>query len=165
MRASFASLAAVLVVSVGCAPAPDPAPTSAPTVDLSAEERAIRELGAEWLKALQAGDHAAEGRFFASDGTAYREGQLYTGSQAIADYNVKNGAANPKMQISWTTEDVTVAESGDLAYETGEVQMSGLGADGTGKDRLRFLTVWKKVDGTWKVAHDMSMSTMPPSPQ
>ena len=159
MRNTLAFIAAALVLTVGCAPAP------AATVDVAAEERAIRDLGAQWLKALQAGDHAAEGRFFASDGIAYRENRLFTGPQAIADYNVKNAAANPQMKVSWTTDNVTVAESGDLAFETGEVQISGLGADGTGMERTRYLTAWKKLDGTWKVAHDISMSTMPPSPQ
>lgn len=162
MRETLASLAVVLLFTVGCAPS---APAPDATVDLAAEERAIREQGAEWLKAIESGDYATEGRFFTSDGIAYRDGAIYTGPQAIADYNVKNAAANPKMQVTWTTDDVVVAESGDLAYETGQVQTSGLGADGTNTQTSRFLTVWKKVDGTWKAAHDMSMSMTPRSPQ
>lgn len=154
--------ALALVCAVGCAPS---APAPDATVDLAAEERAIREQGAEWLKAIEGGDFAGEGRFFAADGVAYRSGTAYTGPQAIADYNAKNAAANPKMQVTWTTDDVVVAASGDLAYETGQVRTSGLGADGTGTETSRFLTVWKKVDGTWKAVHDMSMSMTPGSPQ
>jgi ketosteroid isomerase-like protein len=49
----------------------------------------------------------------------------------------------------------------DVAVETGSYHLTGLGPKGDIEDRGRFLTVWKKVDGEWKVAYDMGATTMP----
>ena len=35
---------------------------------------------------------------------------------------------------------------------------------GNGEDKGRFVTVWKKVNGEWKVAHDIGSTTMPEPP-
>jgi len=52
-----------------------------------------------------------------------------------------------------------------MAIQTGEYHFSGLGPKGDVEDKGRFLTVWKKVGGNWKVAHDIGSTTMPAPPQ
>lgn len=153
----------VLLLAVGCAqPAPPPAVTPAPKPDLAAEEKAIRELDAQWLKAAMARDGAGEAAFFASDGVAYREHvQPLNGPAAFQAYLTKFYADNPKANVTWTTDRVHVAESGELAVQIGESTTTGLGANGAGEDRTRFVTVWKKVGGAWKVAYDIGATTMP----
>lgn len=161
----------VVVVTLGfttlvaaCAPsAPPPAPVEvAPKVDVAAEVMAIRDLDAQWLKAAQARDSAAEARVIANDGVAYREHvPPLIGPAAFQAYNQKMAAANPKSAINWSTEAIQIAAAGDIAIQTGEYHMTGLGPAGSQEDRGRFVTVWKKVNNEWKVAHDISSTTMP----
>jgi len=148
-------LAALVFWAAACS---QPAPLK---LDLAAEEKAIRDMNARWLKAVQAHDAVGESAVFASDGVEYR---LYleplVGPAAIEAYDTRFFANNPKFAVSWSTDEVHIADSGDLAIQTGEFQASGLGATGD-QERGRSLTVWKKVESQWRVAHAMVSSTMP----
>ena len=59
---------------------------------------------------------------------------------------------------------IRVAAAGDLAFQTGEYRTTGIGPKGDGEDKGNFVTVWKKVNGEWKVAHDISANSMPEAP-
>jgi uncharacterized protein (TIGR02246 family) len=165
MTKSLALTLALCCFAIACAQ-PAPAPTTAPPPkpDLVAEESAIRELDARWLKAAQARDAAAESALFASDGIAIRTAGVFAGPSAYRAHGEKNYADNPKSQVTWTTDAIHIAESADLAVQYGQSETIGLGAKGDGKDRTRFVTVWKKVNGGWQVAYDIGtpMSTAPP---
>ena len=65
---------------------------------------------------------------------------------------------------TWTTDSVRIADSGDLAIQTGEYHVTGIGAKGEREDKGRFVTVWKKTAGEWKVAYDIGSTTMPEAP-
>jgi Tol biopolymer transport system component len=65
---------------------------------------------------------------------------------------------NPKANTTWSTDAIRIAESGDLAIQTGEYRVTGLGPRGDGEDKGRFVTVWKKVDGEWKLGACSSYS-------
>ena len=141
-----------------------PAPGSRP--DFAAEEKAIREADARWLKAAQARDAAGEAAIFASDGVAYREHvDPLIGPAAFQTWGAKVYGENPRQTTAWTTESIHIADSGDLAIETGEYHTTGIVANGEREDKGRFVTVWKKVGGEWKVAHDIGSTTMPEAPQ
>ena len=154
MRLTVYSSLVVGMLAVGCAPAPTERTAAAPS--RAADEQALRDLDARWLKAAQARDASAEAALFATDGVWYRNAGPLRGPAAIEQYLHKDYADNPHSRVNWTTDTLEVAESGDMAYQTGDVHISGLGASGDGQERLRYLTVWKKVNGEWKVAHDMS---------
>jgi uncharacterized protein (TIGR02246 family) len=159
MRFLIALTALFICLVAACS---QPAPVSNPKPDLAAEEKAIRDMDARWLQAAQAKDTAADAAMFASDGVAYREHvEPLVGPAAFQAYTVKFLADNPKETLAWTTDSIRVAESGDLAIQTGEFQLTGLGPKGAGQDKGRFVTVWKKVNGEWKVAHDIGSTTMP----
>lgn len=68
---------------------------------------------------------------------------------------------NPKQDVTWSTDRVDVSTSGDLAVEYGKYDVKGLGAKGTESDQGRYVTVYKKVNGDWKVAADIGTSTKP----
>ncbi len=156
-------LVIVLASLVAACSQPPPAPVSKP--DLAMEEKAIRDVDAQWLKAVQEHNASAEAALFASDGVRYRyHDELLVGPAAIQAASVKYYAENPKMGVTWTTESIQVAQSGELAIQTGEYQFIGLGPKGEGEDRGRFLTVWKKVGSEWKVAHDITSTTVPETP-
>jgi uncharacterized protein (TIGR02246 family) len=149
----------LIVLATACAAPPPPAP---PAPDLAAAEAAIRAADARWLKAAQSRDAAGEAALFAADGIAYRaHNEPMVGPAAFQAYSEKNNAENPKATVNWTTDRIVVAASGDLAVQTGSAHVTGLGAKGAGEDRSRFVTVWKLVNGEWKVAHDIGSTTMP----
>jgi len=155
---------ALFTVAVGCllAGCAQPAPPSVPKPDLAAEEKAIREMDAQWLKAAQSRNPSAEAAVFAEDGVAYREhNNPIVGPSAYQAFQTKFYADNPMVNTTWSTDAVRVAESGDLAIQTGETHMTGLGPNGDREDRVRFVTVWKKVNGQWKAAHDIGSTIMP----
>lgn len=107
----------------------------APQPDLAAEERAIRDSDARWLKADQSRDAAGVAAMFASDGVAYREHvEPLIGPAAFQAYGTNFWADNPKVGVTWTTDMIDVAPSGDLAIQTGAYQITGLGANGDRAD-------------------------------
>ena len=154
-RFNVTSLAAVALLLVACGP-------KAPKVDIAAEEKAIRDVSTHWLDLAKAKDAAGEAGLFAADGIAYvLHEEPAVGPAAYQAYASKEYADNPKEVPTWATTSVTVAASGELAVETGTYEMTGMGPKGDKEDKGNFLTVYKKVNGAWKVAEDMSLSTMP----
>src|SRR5262245_31063472 len=159
MRSLTVLTFAIGVMVSGCT---QPAPSAAPRADLAGEEKAIREMDARWLKAAQTRDPSGEAAVFASDGVAYRvHNEPLVGPAAYQAFQTKFYAENPKASANWSTDMIRVAESGDLAIQTGEFHNTALGTTGDGEDRGRFVTVWKKTNGEWKVAHDIGSTTMP----
>jgi len=148
-RTLIAALAAGIVLA-GCAARKD----EAPTVDLAAEEQAIRARSAEWLAAAQAKDVAATMPVFAVDAVTLFDGEIRRGAADIQAGMEKELAEAPDAQVTWTTTGVTLAASGDLAWETGDVAVD---PDGAGEKPARsgsYSTVWKKIDGQWLVIAD-----------
>lgn len=159
MRWIIATLSACVLLFSGCA---QPATTVAANKDLAADESAIRAADARWLKAAKERDAAGEGAVFAADGVAYREHlNPLVGPKAVEAFADKFRTDNSKSTTTWSTDVITIAASGDLATQTGEYHMTGLGPAGDREDKGRFLTVWKKVNGEWRVAHDIGSTTMP----
>jgi ketosteroid isomerase-like protein len=152
----------VLSVLSACAPTAAPAPAAPPAPDLAAEERDIREVDARWIKAAQAHDIAGEAAVLAADAVFFREHvEPIVGPAAFQTYFGDQLKKNPKVMPSWTTDNILVAASGDLAVQVGSYSVTGLGAKGDGEDKGKFVTVWKKVGGEWKVLHDIGNTTMP----
>ncbi len=136
-----------------------------PEVDLAAEEAAIREANARWMAAFQAHDAAGEAAAFTADGVEYRMfAEPVIGPSAIEAHDTEFFAANPTLHVSWATEEVHVATSGDMAIQTGTFHATGVGPNADQEDRGRMLTVWKKEEGEWKVWHAMVNPTSPPPP-
>ena len=139
----------------GCSPAPRPP-------DLAADESRIRELAAKWQKALLARDAATQAAMFADDGVSYHGGQEpLVGPAAILKWESRSVADHPKAKITAVTDRIQIAAAGDMAIQTGEGTITALGARGEDQTvrRQRFVTVWRKVNGEWKVAHDIAVDT------
>ena len=150
------SLAFVGWLAAACAPASPPPP------DLAAEADAIRAISSQWLALEKANDYAGIAALFTEDGTLYREDkEPVVGAAAIQALMTADRAENPQSVADWATDRVEVAASADLAVEYGTWSTTGGGADGTGTDMGRYTTVYRKVNGVWKVAADLSYSTKP----
>lgn len=143
--------AACGVIAVGCAkPAPE-----APAVDLAAEAQAVRDRSAAWMQLSQARDAAgiADG-IFTADAVTIGDGNIRKGVAEIRAAFEAEAAAAPDSTISWTTNSVQVAASGDLAYELGSFSFDRDGAGETAAEEGEYVTVWTKADDTWRAAVD-----------
>jgi uncharacterized protein (TIGR02246 family) len=134
-------------------------------VDLKAEEQAIRSISMKWLELVKNHDAAGIATLFANDGIEYNENEEPSiGPVAIQKSFTQTQQQNPKEVVNWTTDRVEIAASGDLAIEYGSWTDTGQGLNGTGTDHGKYITVYRKVNGIWKVVADIENSTKPKEP-
>src|SRR3954447_12358124 len=116
---SLAPIALVLLLA-GCAHQPQQTSDAAkPTVDLAKAEADIRATDAQWLATAKSRDAAKAASFWSDDATLIFPGAPpITGKAAILDYVTKS-FADPDFSITFSTDKIVVAPSGDFAYETG----------------------------------------------
>ena len=157
-RTLFAMTLAAALLGTGCAKKEEPKEepkAEAPAVDLAAEEQAIRNRSGEWMNYANSKDAASIANgIFAPDATLISDDKAYKGTaeiQAAFEAQIKE---TPDALISWTTDKVRVASSGDLAVETGSFSVD---PDGEGKKPAiqgSFATAWAKIDGQWRALSD-----------
>ena len=161
MRRLILMLAAIASASlaIGCA---QKAPV-APAVDLAAEAQAVRDRSAAWMKLAQAKDAAGIANGVRStDSVTLEDGKVLKGVAALQADLEAGYAADPNGTIDWTTNDVKVAASGDLAYELGTFTFDPDGAGPQPAANGEYVTVWTKADGSWRVAADAGTRIKPP---
>jgi ketosteroid isomerase-like protein len=129
-------------------------PAEEPGVDLVAEAQAVRDASAAWLMAAQARDGATMDGLFAANITTIFDGTIHEGIAAVQASREEEWASEPDATVNWTTTDVGVAASGDLAYERGHWTSDPDGAGEAPEEHGEYLTVWKKIDGQWKALYD-----------
>lgn len=126
------------------------------------DEQAVRDVSKKWLELAKKHDAAGCAALFADNGVSYSMNQEpFVGSAAIKKHLDEDLAQNPKMSIDWSTEKVDVSASGDMAVEYGKFNVTDLGPNGTESDTGKYVTVYKKVNGAWKVVADIGSSTKP----
>jgi uncharacterized protein (TIGR02246 family) len=147
----------MLLAACAQQPPPEPPDTRA------ADEAAIRALAKQWSDSAATKDPAKFAAFYAEDAAFLFENMpLVTGKAAIAE------ALGPMMQdtnfaLTFGSTKVEVARSGDIAYETGTYELT-LTDQKTKKPfstKGKYIVVWKKVGGTWKVAVDSPTADPP----
>lgn len=129
-------------------------PVDEPAVDVAAEAQAIRDASSAWLTAAQARDAAMIDGLFAASITTIFDGEINEGLAAVQANREEEWASQPDATLTWTTSEVGVAASGDLAYERGSWTSDPDGAGEGPEEYGEYLTVWKKIDGQWTVLHD-----------
>lgn len=126
------------------------------------EEEVIRSLSASWLSYAQSRDAASIAELYGPDGVVLEAGRdPVVGPRAIEAEIEADWAVNPDFTVDWAPARISVARSGDVAWERGRWTFD---ADGPGPARTRqgeYVTIYEKVDGSWKVAVDIGLSTDP----
>lgn len=137
-----AALFALLLAGSGCAAA-------AAKVDASKEEAEIRQLVSDWNGYLKARNDSAIAALYTADAVLLPPGlPRVSGSDKIRTFWAQLWPT--KADLSLTTTSVRVASSGDLAVEEGNWEF----AAGDEKDHGKYLVVWSKAGGSWKVVQD-----------
>lgn len=132
------------------------------TVDLAAEEQAIREVDRQLLIAAQARDAAAFAALFAPDGQLLFPNQpAAVGRDAIRE-SIEATLSAPGFSVTWEASKYIISESGDLAASIGTYDLVLTPPQGQVEDHGKYMTLWRKVDGEWLAAADMINTNMPP---
>lgn len=148
-------LSAGLVVALAACAAPA---DQAPAVDLAAEAAAVEAVSMQWMEAAQARDLDAATALFADDAVFFDQEEGSTvGLAAIRADMEESWAANPDFALSWSTNSVNVASAGDMAWERGSWTYDPDGMGEAASMTGEYVTIYKKVDGVWKVASDIGV--------
>jgi uncharacterized protein (TIGR02246 family) len=128
----------------------------------AADEKAIRDLDAQWSKAAAARDVDGTVSYYSDDAS------LLAPNAPIASDRQSIRASwasllGPDTNLSWQATKVEVARSSDLAYLVGTYQLTTKDAQGKPvSDNGKFVEVWKKqADNKWKVVADIFNSDLP----
>jgi uncharacterized protein (TIGR02246 family) len=158
-KLSFCGCFALLLFAVGC--------QQAPPDTQAADQRAIKDLEAQWSKAGAAKNLDDTVSYYADDASMLApNAPIATGKQAIRAVWAQF-MGDPGFTVSWESSMVEASRSGDFAYDIGTYQLTI--NDPQGKpvaDRGKYMVVWKKqADGKWKAVGDMFSSDLPlPAP-
>lgn len=118
----------------------------------ASDEMAIRDLERQWVERLHDHDvgwivdlHLPDAR------------QFPPGEPPVVGVNAIRAAWQSMVDtaglaLTWEPTEVTVAGSGDLAYDIGTGTLTT--PDGA-RHPVKYVVVWKKREGRWKVALDM----------
>jgi uncharacterized protein (TIGR02246 family) len=132
--------------------------------DKTADETALRTIYQKMPSQIMAGDTAAFGALFMDDGIEMMPGM--PASQGRAAVNKEFAAvfaSMKKLNMSIGDVVITVADAGDLAVVKAPYQMSYTDAKGKkASDHGTTLTVFKKVNGQWKILYDTNASEVAP---
>ena len=120
--------------------------------------KAIEAQNRRFVAAVGKGDVSALGALYSDDAQALPpNGDIVKGRAAIQDM-WKGVLASGVGGASLETADVE--SGGDLAYETGRFQMKG--KDGKVLDRGKYVVVWKRIAGDWRIHRDIWNTSIPP---
>ena len=127
----------------------------------STDEAAIHALIEDWSAAAQAKDAARFTSIYADDAVVMLEGA--PDLRGLTDIRAGIGGMmqDPNFALSFEADEVVVARSGDLAYETGTFSMTLSGPDLNPMSQAgNYVVVWRKQpDGAWKVIVDAPISS------
>jgi uncharacterized protein (TIGR02246 family) len=133
-----------------------------PAVTLSqqSEEAAIRAIGQDWQRAIAARDVDRIVSFFAPDVVLMNPNSPVATGTAAARTAWTGLLGMPGVSLNWTPTRIEVT-SPTTATEIGTYNMSFGGPTGQVNDRGSYVTLWRKIDGQWRVASDATVSSVP----
>ncbi len=134
---------------------------SAAAAGSTVQEQLIRELEAKWVAAVAAKDIAAIARIYTADGMFLApNAPLVEGREAIAE--AWAGLLGlPGISLTFEPTRIEVSESADLASDVGTYALAFDSDGGRIEDQGKYVVVWKKVSGAWKVLADIFNSNLP----
>lgn len=163
VRTSWLALVTASCVLAGCNPAPPPPPPDMHDADV----RAIQSLEKEWVQAFTTRDAEKIAAVFAVDSSVFITDSPVINGKAAIQAAIKSMVADKNFSLTFASDKVDVAKSGDLGYSQGSY-ISTMTAPKTKKVltvKGKYVTVFKKqADGSWKAVADIFNEDAPPAP-
>jgi uncharacterized protein (TIGR02246 family) len=151
----------VTLVLTSCSAAPPAAQPAAAVDTRAADEAAIRAADLHWVKAIAAKDAPAIASFYADNAVLMAAGEpIVSGKDAIQKSYV-GMMGDPQFALTFSPTKIVVAKGGDMAYETGDYQITFSGKkDKPLTTKAMYVVVWgKQADGSWKALVDAPGTT------
>jgi ketosteroid isomerase-like protein len=121
----------------------------------------INEISVKWMAAFKQRDFAAIEALYASNGLLLPSNSPpIEGPEAIVEV-WKSWGDLPNVEFTFGADRIEVSSSGDLAYDYGWYAFAFDTDDGRVTDKGKYVVVWKKVGGAWKVAADIFNTNLP----
>jgi uncharacterized protein (TIGR02246 family) len=132
-----------------------------PVAAQSQDERDIRSLVQQWVKLVAAKDADAVAELYTPDGAIMPpNAPLAAGQKAIAA-TWRSMMQAPGFQLTFVPTRIEVSKGGDMAMDRGTYRLVTQATTGAVEDRGKYVVVWRKVGGRWKVAADIFNSDLP----
>ena len=139
--------------SIGC--------TQCEQVDSEAEALAIRELDRQLLAACMAKDLDQVMSFYSPVAVEMQPGQpAIEGVAAIREW-FESWVFTEGLTNTFEPDVIEVAASGDLAVDRGHWKEVMETPDGQHVREGKYVVIWRKIDGQWKVVVDIANSNGP----
>ena len=163
---NISKLVAVLICSAallaGCTKASDAQRDQAAEMKSAAsDEQAIRTANARWLQLISNKDAAGIGQLYAEDGVALPQNyKAAVGREAIGQWWASQ-MKTPGYALTFGTDQLVFSTPGDMALDRGWYRFSAKGPNGPNNDTGKYVVVWRKIDGEWKIAADIFNTDLP----
>ncbi len=121
----------------------------------------IKEISAKWVAAFKQRDFAVIEALYASDGLLLPSNSPpVEGPKAIVEV-WKSWAELPNVEVVFGANRIEASSSGNMAYDYGWYTFAFDTDNGRFEDKGKYVVVWKKVGGAWKVAADIFNTNLP----
>jgi len=129
-----------------------------PSVNLEQERAALMTADREWSQTTK--DPEKFTSYFAEGGSIYPPGMAAVTGAAAIKKTYSEMSTTPGFTLSWSATKAEVATSGDIGVTTGTYNATMGGTSEKGK----YVTAWRKQNGTWKVTDDIFNADSMPAP-
>ena len=151
--------AGVIVLAGGCS-SPK---SSAPAADTAAISATTDSLNAAFLAAITAKDTTALANFYAEDTRVMPPNAPVASGRDAARHTWAEFLGSPGLEFTFASTQKMIAQAGDLVVDIGTYDFKA--APPKGKpihDVGKYVTIFKKTNGEWKIVVDMFSSDLPP---
>ena len=168
MTKSLLLLSVTALLLPACQPGDKPANNtaemnSAAAVDPGADEQAIRGQVDRWLQLVTAKDAAGIAELYAEDGAVMPPNAPIGKGRAAIQQTWSSMMGTPGFGLTFAPEQILVSSSGDMALDRGTYGLTIAPDGATQTDTGKYVVVWRKIGGEWKVAADIFNSDLPAS--
>lgn len=166
MRRIAGAMLVVGIAVVGCQQAAQQGgaekATAADSAAVAQAEERIHQLNEQWVQAVAQRDTAAIVNFYAEDGRLMPPGQTsVVGHEALRE--AWAGLFSVADSLTFSSDVLEVSPSAAMAYDIGTYRLVHSTPEGErARDHGKYVLVWEKVGGEWKVAVDIFNSNQPP---
>lgn len=170
MRTTYLALTVAALAMAGCNMANEadaPAANGAAATDVAAIESELKSIEAQWVADYQSRDVEKIAANYADDAALANPGSALAADAASRRAEIEKFIADPSTKISFASDRVQVAQSGELATTRGHysIETTDPATKQTNTIAGNYLTVWKKqADGSWKAVEDFVTPGPPAAP-
>ena len=121
----------------------------------------LKEIDAKWVAAFKQGDIATIEAFHAANGLLLPPNSPpIEGPKAIVAV-WKSWSELPNVEVVFGPSRIEASTSGDMAYDYGWYTFAFDTDNGRVTDKGKYVVVWKKIGGTWKIKADIFNTNLP----